>query len=88
MEDNGAWELPSELVLLRDNIKRFMQDEVRPAEEKLEHDAYKMPPELLNPLQTKAQAQLGIWCINTPKKFGGSELSLLAQAVVAEEAAQ
>ena len=88
MEDNGAWELPSELVLLRDNIKRFMQDEVRPAEEKLEHDAYKMPPELLKPLQAKAQAQLGIWCINTPKKFGGSELSLLAQAVVAEEAAQ
>ena len=88
MDDNGAWELPSELVLLRDNIKRFMQDEVRPAEEKLEHDAYKMPPELLNPLQTKAQDQLGIWCINTPKKFGGSELSLLAQAVVAEEAAQ
>jgi acyl-CoA dehydrogenase len=88
MDDTGAWELPSELVLLRDNLKRFMRDEVCPAEETLVHDAYRMPDELLKPLQDKAKNQLGVWCMNTPEKYGGSELNLLAQAVVAEEAAQ
>ena len=88
MEETGAWELPPELVLLRDNIKKFMRDEVCPAEETLEHDSYRMPNELLEPLQKKAKEELGVWCMNTPKEYGGSELSLLAQAVVAEEAAQ
>ncbi|HAA91065.1 MAG: butyryl-CoA dehydrogenase [Rhodospirillaceae bacterium] len=88
MEDTGAWELPSELVLLRDNLRRFMREEVCPAEETLEHDVYKMPKDLLAPLQKKAKDELGLWCINTPREYGGSELSLLAQAVVAEEAAQ
>ena len=88
MSETGAWELPSELVLLRDNLKKFMREEVCPAEEKLEHDAYKMPVDLLEPLQRKAKNELGVWCMNTPKEYGGSELSLLAQAVVAEEAAQ
>lgn len=88
MEDTGAWELPSELVLLRDNLRRFMREEVCPAEETLEHDAYRMPDELLKSLQKTAKEELGIWCMNTPRKYGGSELSLLAQAVVAEEAAQ
>ena len=88
MEETGAWELPSELVLLRDNIKKFMREEVCPVEETLEHDSYRMPNELLEPLQKKAKRDLGVWCMNTPKEYGGSELSLLAQAVVAEEAAQ
>ena len=88
MEETGAWELPSELVLLRDNIKKFMREEVCPVEETLEHDSYRMPNELLEPLQKKAKGELGVWCMNTPKEYGGSELSLLAQAVVAEEAAQ
>ena len=88
MEETGAWELPPELVLLRDNIKKFMREEVCPAEETLEHDSYRMPNELLEPLQKKAKEELGVWCMNTPKEYGGSELSLLAQAVVAEGAAQ
>ena len=65
-----------------------MREEVCLVEEKLEHDAYKMPVDLLEPLQRKAKNELGVWCMNTPKEYGGSELSLLAQAVVAEEAAQ
>ncbi|MDA0656428.1 MAG: acyl-CoA dehydrogenase family protein [Proteobacteria bacterium] len=88
MEETGAWELPSELVLLRDNVRRFMRDEVCPAEETLPHDAYKMPDALLAPLQKKAKEQLGLWCVNTPAIYGGSELGLFAQAIVAEEAAQ
>ena len=35
----GAWELPQELVMLRETIRRFMHEEVKPVEDTLEHDA-------------------------------------------------
>jgi len=85
--DTGAWELPEELQMLRDTVRRFMAEEVRPIEDKLEHDAAGLPPEKLIPLQKKAQA-VGLWALNTPKKFGGAGLSTLGQVVVAEEAAK
>jgi acyl-CoA dehydrogenase len=44
-----------ELEQLRQTTRRFMREEVRPAEEKVEHDAYQLPPELLNPLRAKAK---------------------------------
>jgi acyl-CoA dehydrogenase len=84
---SGAWELPEELALLRDTVRRFMKEEVRPAEEKVEHDAFTLPPDLLEPLRAKAKS-LGLWCIRSPAEHGGAGLSLLGQAVVAEEAAR
>lgn len=83
----GAWELPEELVLLRDTVRRFMAGEVRPIEERQPHDCFELPPEDLKPLQDKAKA-LGIWCIGSPAQYGGGGLGLLAQVVVAEEAAR
>ncbi|GIS97031.1 MAG: hypothetical protein CM1200mP24_03150 [Gammaproteobacteria bacterium] len=34
-----GFRLPDELVLLRDQIRRFMREEVKPIEDKLPHDA-------------------------------------------------
>jgi acyl-CoA dehydrogenase len=84
---SGAWELPEELVMLRDTVRRFMDEQVKPAEAKVEHDAYFLPPEALAPLQARAKA-LGLWCIRSPAEYGGAGLSLLAQAIVAEESAR
>ena len=42
-----------ELEHLRQTTRRFMRDEVRPAEDKVQHDAYELPQELLNPLKQK-----------------------------------
>jgi acyl-CoA dehydrogenase len=84
---SGAWELPEELVLLRETVRRFMKEQVKPAEDQVEHDAYALPPELLEPLREKAKA-LGLWCIRSPAEYGGAGLSLLGQAIVAEEAAR
>jgi acyl-CoA dehydrogenase len=83
----GSWELPDELVLLQDNVRRFMRKEVRPIEDRLPHDAFAIPQADLLPLQQKARA-LGLWCVASPSEHGGGGLSLLAQAVVAEEAAR
>jgi acyl-CoA dehydrogenase len=84
---SGSWELPEELRMLQDTIDRFMRNEVQPAEDRLEHDAYKLPAAVLEPLQKKAKA-LGLWCFRTPQEYGGAGLSLLGQAVAAEATAK
>ena len=87
METAGSWELPQELVMLRDTIRRFMAEEVKPVEDTLPHDAYTVEPEPLKVLQRKARA-LGLWCFETPAEHGGAGLSLLSQCVAAEETAK
>ena len=87
MDASGSWELPEELRMLRDTIRRFMQEEVKPVEDKLPHDAYTPAPDQLEALQRKAR-DLGLWCFETPQEHGGAGLSLLGQCVVAEETAK
>jgi len=83
----GAWEMPEEFQMLRETARRFMKEWVLPEEEKLEHDAYTFPEDILNRLQTEARS-LGLWCVQTPAAHGGAGVNLLAQCVVAEESAQ
>ena len=83
----SAWELPEELDMLRETVKRFMKSEVIPLEDTLEHDAYTLPDDKLKEVQAKAQ-KLGLWNVETPAEYGGAGLSLLGQCVVAEEAAK
>jgi acyl-CoA dehydrogenase len=85
--DAGSWQLPQELVMLRDTVRRFMATHVLPLEEKLPHDAAGLPREQLVDLQAKAR-ELGLWALQTPEEFGGAGLSVLGQVVVAEEAAK
>jgi len=87
MDSTGSWALPEEYVMLADTVKRFMEQEVRPAEDKQPHDAISLPDELLEPLRAKAR-QLGIWMAQSPAEYGGAGLNLLGQCVVAEEAAK
>jgi len=83
----GSWQLPEELVMLRDTIRRFMQVDVRPVEDRQAHDCYALPAEDLAVLQAKAR-DLGLWCLASPQAHGGGGAGLLAQVVVAEEAAK
>ncbi|HTZ77858.1 MAG TPA: acyl-CoA dehydrogenase family protein [Stellaceae bacterium] len=84
---SGSWELPEDLRMLQATVRRFMQNEVKPAEDKLPHDATKLPTEVLKPLQKKAR-DLGLWQVESPAEYGGAGLSLLGQAVVAEESSK
>jgi acyl-CoA dehydrogenase len=79
--------MPEELQMLRETARRFMKDKVLPEEEKLEHDAFTFPKDVLARLQAEARA-LGLWYVQTPEEHGGAGLNLLAQCVIAEEAAQ
>src|ERR1700760_515286 len=83
----GAWQLPEELVMLRDTVRQFMATHVHPAEDKLGHDTVGLPREELVELQAKART-LGLWALQTPVEYGGAGLSVLGQVVVAEEAAK
>jgi acyl-CoA dehydrogenase len=87
VDTTGSWTLPDEYVMLQDTVRRFMQEEVRPAEEKAPHDAVTLAPEVLAPLQKRAR-DLGLWCNQSPAEYGGAGLNLLGQCVVAEEAAK
>lgn len=84
---SGAWQLPEELVMLRDTVRRFMDAHVHPVEEKLDHDTVGLPREQLVALQAKAR-EAGLWSLQTPEEYGGAGLSVLGQVVVAEEAAK
>jgi acyl-CoA dehydrogenase len=87
MTQSDAWELSEEMRMLRDTVRRFMVNDVKPAEDRVPHDAYELPPDLLLPLQNKAR-ELGIWCMRSPQEHGGAGLSLMGQVVVAEETSQ
>jgi acyl-CoA dehydrogenase len=64
-----------------------MAAEVKPAEDKLPHDAYELPTDVLERMQGQAR-EIGVWCVRSPEEYGGAGLNLLGQAVVAEEAAK
>lgn len=83
----GAWQLPEELELLRETVAQFVRKEIWPIEAKLDPDAFKLPLEDKKRVQALAR-EAGLWCVQSPAEYGGGGLSLLAQCIVAEEAAQ
>ncbi len=83
----GSWQLPNELRMLQETVRRFMRDEVKPEEDKLPHDATSLAHDIEKQLQQKAKA-LGLWQVKSPAEWGGAGLSLLGEAVVAEESSQ
>ena len=82
-----GFQLPDELVLLRDQIRRFMREEVKPVEDKLPHDAIACAPEDLARLRGIAEG-MGLTRLTTPEEYGGNALSALARTIVAEESAK
>jgi len=85
--DLGGWELPAELEMLRETVRRFIAAEVVPVEAAMVPGQAKLLPEQQAALQEKARA-VGLWALATPERFGGAGMGVLAQVVVAEEAAK
>ncbi len=80
--DAGAmnFELPEELRLLKDNVRRFVDRELIPVEREV-CDGNKIKPEMREMLEDKARA-LGLWLYDVPEEYGGQGLGLLAKTVV------
>ena len=76
-------ELPEELRMLKETLRRFIDNEVIP----IERDAYdgaEMVPAIREKLEARAQ-ELGIWGVDVPEQLGGLGMGLLARVVIWEE---
>lgn len=80
---DGLFELPEELALFRDEIRRFVDRELIPLERHVQADG-QLPAELKAAVSAKAKAA-GLWLLDVPEAVGGQGLGLLALALFWEE---
>lgn len=76
------FELPETYRLLRDNVRAFVEREVRPHAKQWDQEE-RFPSEIVPML-----AELGLLGIRIPEEYGGSGLDMLAYAVAVEEIAR
>jgi acyl-CoA dehydrogenase len=79
-------ELPSDVQILQDTIRRFVDHELIPVEMRA-REGGELKHELRVSLEAKAK-ELGYWLLDAPVEAGGQGLSLLALAVVWQELAR
>ncbi|MCC2981537.1 acyl-CoA dehydrogenase family protein [Sphingomonas sp. IC4-52] len=76
------FEIPEDAKAIRAKVRQWVQDECKPAEQRLlAGEDYKT---VLGELRTKARAK-GLWCPFIPKEYGGMGLGPLANALVQME---
>jgi acyl-CoA dehydrogenase len=86
-ENHFGFALPEELLLLRDQVRRFMREEVKPIEDKLPHDATGCAGEDRQRLRDKAEL-IGLTRLTVPEEYGGNPVSAMARVIIAEESAK
>ena len=79
--------LPEELRRLRDQVGRFVREEILPLERELDPDAPDIPREAFERLSAKTKAA-GLWALGSPEEYGGGGLDTFGMCVVLEEMAQ
>src|SRR2546428_12831126 len=62
--------LPDELRLLREQVRRFIREEIIPLEQRLDPDAPGIPDEDFERLAAKTKAA-GLWALGAPEEYGG-----------------
>ncbi len=75
-----SFELPEELQMLKETLRRFVDKELIPIERET-LDGAKLKPEVEIWLNEKA-VELGLWQFDVPEEHGGLGLGLLAKTVV------
>ena len=76
--------LSDEQLLLKETVRRFVDEELIPLEPEYRPEAEAMPDKYLRPLQKKAKS-IGLWLLDIPKEYGGADLDLLTRCVISEE---
>jgi acyl-CoA dehydrogenase len=79
--------LPEELRLLRDQVRRFVHDEIVPLEQGLDPDAPDIPREDFLRLSARTRAA-GLWALGAPEAYGGGGLDTFSMCVVLEAMSQ
>lgn len=80
------FELPEEIRLLKETVRKFVDRELIPIE-MTAMDGPDLKPDVRAALEGKAK-ELGLWLLDVPEEYGGQGLSLLAMAAVWEEIAR
>jgi acyl-CoA dehydrogenase len=79
--------LPEELRILRDQVRRFIREEIIPLEQRLDPDAPGIPDEDFERLAAKTKAA-GLWALGAPEEHGGGGLDTFSMSVILEEMSQ
>ena len=82
-----GFQLPEELILLRDQVRRFMREEVKPIEDKLAYDATGCAAEDRAHLRQLAE-QMGLTRLTVPEEYGGNPVSAMTRVIIAEESSK
>jgi acyl-CoA dehydrogenase len=77
------FELPEELRLLKDNVRRFVDKELIPLERETVNNV-KLQKELPKRLRDKTEG-LGLYLYDVPEEFGGLGLGMMAKIIVWSE---
>lgn len=85
--NRSGYQLPPELVSLREQVRRIIHDEVIPAESKLDPDAAEIREDDYWRIAKKVQAA-GMWCMGSPERYGGGGLAMFQMCVLMEEMCQ
>src|SRR5437879_11798477 len=82
-----GYQLPDELLVLREQIRRIIRDEIIPIEQRIDPDAPEIPEDdYLRPaVETRAA---GRWALGAPEEDGGGGLDTFSMCVALEEMAQ
>ncbi|MFL6797201.1 MAG: acyl-CoA dehydrogenase family protein [Xanthobacteraceae bacterium] len=80
------FDLPAEIRILKDTVRRFVDQELIPIE-MVTMDGADLKPEVRRSLEAKTR-ELGLWLLEVPKELGGQDLSLLGMTVITEELAR
>ena len=87
MASFSGYRLPDELQQLRLAVRRFVQDEIVPLEQRLDPDAPELPEADWKRLSAKTKAA-GLWALGAPEQWGGGGLDAFSMTVLVEEMCQ
>jgi len=83
----AGYTLPEELKVLREQVRRFVRDEIIPLEQTLDPDAPELPEADFKRLSAKTKAA-GLWALGSPVEYGGGGLDTFSLCVLYEEMCQ
>lgn len=79
--------VPAETRKLQEAARAYIREEILPLEAYLDYDAMDVPDGERPRLERKVQ-ELGLWGMEMPEDYGGSNLSAFARAIIHEEIVQ
>ena len=82
-----GYQLPEDLKLIREQVRRVIQEDVIPAETRIDPDESELLEADYRRIAQKVQAA-GLWALGVPKRYGGGGLNTFAMCVLLEEMVQ